>query len=265
MINTSISNIAWPAGIRERIYALLSREGVKGVEMALTKIAPWDVLDYASIAAEKQLIESYGLVVSSYQAIYFGLPELQLLADQDSFEKLKAHTVHVAQLAEKLSGGGVGVFGAPRNRRRGALNEDDAFELGADRFATLAEAVAPFGFVLGLEPAPTEYGGDFLQTTFACAQMVRTVAHQALQLHVDTGCLSLSAENVSHAIGSNADIIAHVHLSKPNLAPLNGSEIEFEKVFGALKTINYQSWVAIEMRETDNPEQAVCESLRLFD
>lgn len=264
MNRSSISNIAWPAEIREQVYALLRREGVPGVEMAPTKIAPWDKLDPDSVAAEKKLIESYGLVVSSYQAIYFGLPEIQLLADETSFERLKQHTIRVAQLAEKLSNGGVGVFGAPRNRRRGALNEDDAFRLGADRFALLAEAVAPFRFVLGLEPAPTEYGGDFLQTTSACARMVRAVSHQSLRLHIDTGCLSLSGEDVSQIISSNADIIAHVHLSKPNLVALNGSKLEFQDIFEALKSINYQSWVTIEMRETDNPEQAICEALSLF-
>ncbi len=188
----SVSNIAWPAETRERIYALLSREGVSGIEMAPTKIGPWETLEKNAIAAEGRLIASYGLVVSSYQAIFFGRSDLQLLGDNGSFEKMKEHTVRVAQIAEQLSGGGVGVFGAPRNRRRGALDEQDAFDLGVERFGRLAEAIAPYGFVLGLEPAPAEYEGDYLQTTTACAQMVRAVSHPSLQLHIDTGCLELA-------------------------------------------------------------------------
>jgi len=261
---SSVSNIAWPAELRERIYALLRREGVAGIEMAPTKIAPWEALDTDTIAAEKRLIASYGLVVSSYQAIFFGMPDLQLLGDKASFEKMRAHTLRVARIAEQLSGGGVGVFGAPRNRRRGPLDERDAFDLGAERFGLLAETIAPHGFVLGLEPAPTEYGGDYLQTTADCARMVRTVSHPSLRLHIDTGCLELAGDEISKVVGANTDLIAHVHLSKPNLVPISDAEERFSELFRVLASSDYQSWIAIEMRETDRPEQAVHEALAVL-
>ncbi|WP_279356647.1 sugar phosphate isomerase/epimerase family protein [Methylobacterium indicum] len=261
---SSISNIAWPSSSREHIYGLLSRSGVAGIEMAPTKIRPWDDLTPADLATERQLLASCGLVVSSYQAIFFGLPELQLLGDGDSFERMRRHTVRVAQIAEQLSGGGVGVFGAPRNRQRGALTEREAFDLGTERFSLLAEDIAPYSFALSLEPAPAEYGGNFLQTTTDCARMVRKVGRQNFRLHLDTGCLKLSGEDTLTVIQKYADLIGHVHLSQPNLAPIQTTEKRFADLTSGLKSIKYSAWLAIEMREAPDPEQAIRQAIAVL-
>lgn len=252
----SVSNIAWPSEARESIYALLKDLGVTGIEVALTKIAAWDRLTDDVLARERYVLDSFGLTVSSYQALYFGRPELQLLGTDEEFGLLLQHTVRVAQAAQRLSDGGVGVFGAPRNRRRGVMSEADAFSLGQQRFGALAEAVAPFGFSLALEPAPTPYGGDFLETSAVCTAMVRAVAHPAFRLQIDTGCLALTGEDAASVVMGNADIIGHVHLSRPHLSPIE-TGAGLHSVLLGLARADYSGWVAIEMRETADPTDAV--------
>lgn len=262
-LKLSISNIAWPKEIRHEIYALLSRNGVTGIEVAPTKIAPWDDLTELVLMAERDLMATFGLKVSSYQALYFGCPGLALLEDESAFEALLKHTVRVARVSERLSHGGAGVFGAPRNRLRGRLGEPEAFDLGAERFLRLAEAVSSYGFTIMLEPAPPEYGGDFLRTEQECAAMVQQVAHRAFQLHVDTGCLTLANEDGLQIVTEYHDLIGHVHLSQPSLVPLEMSAVPtYTNFLRSLREVAYSGWTAIEMRETEEPIQAVDAAIR---
>lgn len=262
-LKLSISNIAWPADIRHEVYGLLSRNGVTGIEVAPTKIAPWDDLTEAVLVAERDLMATFGITVSSYQALYFGCSGVALLEDEAAFEALLKHTVRIARVAEHLSQGGGGVFGAPRNRLRGRLDEAEAFELGAERFTKLAEAVSPHNFTIMLEPAPPEYGGDFLRTERDCAAMVQHVAHPAFRLHVDTGCLTLAGEDGAEIVTAYHDLIGHVHLSQPSLAPVEMSAAPaYADLLRALHGVGYGGWTAIEMRESDQPMQAVEVAIR---
>ena len=258
----SVSNIAWSNESRHAIFSFLSENGVGAVEIAPTKIAAWELLDEPAILSELGILRSYGLEASSYQALFFGRPDCHLLGDAQGFEKLKAHTVKVAQLAERMSQGGPGVFGAPQNRLRGPLTELEAADLGAERLSRLAEAVAPYGFVLALEAAPAEYGGNFLMTAAACVAMVRTVDHSALRLHLDAGCLALTGESGPDLVLQNAEILGHVHLSKPGLTPIERTDgPTYTKLLGTLSASGYCGWTAIEMREAADAVSAVKEAV----
>lgn len=258
MSRLSVSNIAWPHSDRRAIYSDLATAGFQGVEVALTKFASWDELDHDKVIIERELLEIYDLSVSSYQSLYFGRPDLQLLGDTDSYDALVEHTIRVASLAEAMSGGGPGVFGAPRNRLRGKLDEKSAFDLGADRLCKLANAVAPMGFVLVLEPAPPQYGGDFLMTEAACAEMVRQVNHPSLRLHVDIGCIALAGEVRDEIVENHIDIIEHVHISKPQLAPVGVDDRPRNlSLLQLLSGLDYKGWVAIEMREVMDSHAAL--------
>ncbi|WP_238282868.1 sugar phosphate isomerase/epimerase family protein, partial [Methylobacterium goesingense] len=182
---------------------------------------------------------------------------------EPAFEALLKHTVRVARMAEQLSQGGGGVFGAPRNRLRGRLSEAEAFELGAERFAKLAKAVSSYGFTIMLEPAPPEYGGDFLRTERDCAAMVQCVAHPAFRLHVDTGCLTIAGEDGAEIVAKYHNLIGHIHLSQPSLAPVEMSAMPtFACLLRSLREAAYSGWTAIEMRESDLPMQAVEVAIR---
>lgn len=249
----SISNIAWPHADREHVYNAIKQNGVDGVEIALTKIAPWADLNRDIVLGEKALIRECGLEVSSYQAIYFGCPHLQLFGEQDVFDAMLSHTRNVSHLAYVLSGGGVGVFGAPRNRLRGNLSQQEAFDIGRERLRLLAEVSFDCNFVLALEAAPQEYGGDFLENTNECADMVSAVNHPGLRLHLDTGCVQIAEKSDFPSSFLFSQEFAHVHLSMPYLEPISSGDTALIKSICSILAQNkYTGWLAIEMRETEN-------------
>jgi len=248
----SASNIAWPTDSRTEIYRLLSSCGFAGVEIAPTKFSAWEGLNSAVAVEEGKRLSDYGLTASSYQAILFGRPDAQLLGSQASFTELKDHLKVLGEFAAKLSGGGPAVFGAPKNRLRNGLDEQASFSLGRDRFHELAETCYDYGLVLVLEPAPEFYGGDFLTTTDACADMVRAVDHPGFKLHIDTGCAVLEKAELAELAGRHGSIVGHVHLSRPNLVPFTPEDLDLPGAAASLSGYGYPGWYTLEMRETEN-------------
>jgi sugar phosphate isomerase/epimerase len=250
----SASNIAWPVDATEQVYTLLSEAGFDGVEVALTKFGTWEQLNEERIRSACARIKAHGLRVSSFQALYFGKPEAQLLAGPDEFDLMLQHTLFVAKMAELMGEQAACVFGAPRNRSKGDLSDVAAFELGAQRLRTLAEEVHPFGLTLVLESAPPAYNGDFLTTIEACADMVYTVDHPALRLHLDMGCASMSGESPVAIVERHAGILHHLHLSRQNLVAFDNSMADdLDKLSSALDEVDYNGYAAIEMRESAQP------------
>lgn len=247
-MRVSVSNLAFGPELREAAYARLAAAGAQGVEVAPTRLAPWEDLTPALCRTEAGALARAGLEASSLQAILFGKSELQLLKGAESFRDLLKHIRLVAEYGEAL-GARVAVFGAPRNRNRGERPLKDAEALAEERFWALGQAVAPFGLVLGLEPVPAYYGGDFLQTAEEVNRMVRRVDHPHIRLHLDTGCVMLGGGSIAHAIEEGADVLAHFHAAEPDLGPYETPASPHPEAAEALCSVGYDGWVAIEMAE----------------
>ena len=258
----SLSNLALPAGTTTAELAGLVALGARGVEVAPTRIAPWDELDAPRLAAYRGQLASAGLAVSSLQALLFGTSGLHLLQDEAAFVAMGEHLRRVAAIGAEL-GAGIGVFGSPRNRLRGDLAADAAWDLGRERLRRLAEWVhGEAGFALGLEPVPAAYGGDYLGSYQEVVQMVRDVDHPGLRVHLDTGCVLLGGGDIGAAVAAAGDLLGHFHIAEPQLGRFTTPSAEHGKAAAALHTAGYAGWRAIEMLQQDpDPMDAVREAL----
>lgn len=244
----AVSNLAWPLEAQGAALALLARHGAAGVEVAPTRIAAWDAITPALLQTFRASLAAEGLQTSSLQAIYYGRPQAQLLGDAAGFAAMAEHTRQVASIAAEL-GAGVAVFGAPRNRACGDMAPDRAFALGAERLRTLGEIVHPAGLVLGIEPVPAHYQGDFLMRAADAAAMVRAVDHPGIRLHLDSACVLLGGDQIADAIRTDAPLLAHMHMAEPDLAGFATPVADHAAASTALHAIGYDRWLAIEMRE----------------
>ncbi len=237
--------------------------GLRGVEVAPTRLAPWPELTPARIRAHRQALAEVGLIVPSLQAILFGAEGVALLGDVAAYARLLEHLRHVAAVASEY-GARIAVLGAPRQRARGAMAEADAFALGAERLRGCAEAcMAEAGLVLALEPVPTHYGSDFLLGAAEAEAMVRQVAHPGLRLHLDTGCALLGGDNIGTAITAGADVLAHMHIAEPDLAGFLSPRAAHTEAAAALQVAGYSRWRSIEMRQAPD-WRAACEAALRF-
>lgn len=262
MTRLSVSSLAWPADREKEAFQRLVTLGVAGVEIAPTRLAPWDAMTPSLLTDYRGRIEAAGLKVSSLQAILFGRDDVHLLRDAAAFRRLQDHMHRVSDVAATL-GGGVMVFGSPRNRSVGDLPAAEAWALGCERFAVLGQIAADRGIVLGLEPVPRFYGGDFLTSWQDVLRMTEEVDSPGIRVHLDTGCVHLGEGSIAEAIAASKHVLAHFHAAQPNLSDFANPLPNHTDAAEALRRIGYDRWVAIEMREqADDPLAAIETAVR---
>lgn len=265
----SISNLAFPVDQKEIAYERLSRAGAVGIEIAPSRVQPWEQLSSRAGADERRRLQAHGLEPSSLQAIFYGRPELQLLGDLAAFNEMRDHVVRLGEYANAL-GVNVAVFGAPRHRNRGGLELTAAFALGAERLTLLGESLEGSGLALGMEPIPARYNGDFLQGYGEVIEIVEYIDHPNIGLHLDTGCVLLNNDNIEDAIFAGSDRLIHFQAAEPDLGNFDTIVADHSGAGIALRSVGYDRWVAIEMLEQGEgdiaaAERAVAFALRTYN
>lgn len=244
----AVSNLAFPAEGREQTYAEMRALGVQGVEIAPTRLQPWDEANPDAGRSERRRLQEAGLEASSLQAIFYGQPHLQLLGDHAGFEAMRDHVARLGDYSDAL-GARAAVFGAPAHRNRRDMEADAAWELGVRRLRDLGRALEGADLVLGIEPIPARYKGDFLETFQEVIAMVRQVDHPKIRLHLDTGCVMLGGGDIAEAISLGADLLVHFQAAEPDLGSFETVQSPHAAAGTALLEVGYDGWVAIEMLE----------------
>lgn len=252
----TISNIAWTDAVDQEVLSSLPDWGVTAVEVAPTRIWPnWDGTEQDAIAY-RETLQKQGLTCSSLQAIVYNQPDLKLFGTASERAGLVNHLKRVADLAAAL-GAGPMVFGAPKNRDRGDLDEKTAFRQAADVFAEVGDYCHQKGVCLCLEPNPTEYGCNFITHSSSGVELVRQVNSPGFRLHLDAAGMYLAWEEISQSLEQAIDVLEHVHISEPNLGNFASPKIDHRQMASTLKALGWDKWISIEMRATDTPIESV--------
>lgn len=260
IVKLTISNIAWAANQENDVFSLLPLYGVTAVEVAPTRI--WPEWEYGAkeVVAYRNFLQDHGLVCSSLQAILYQQPHLKVFGTATERADLIAHLKRVANLAADL-GARAMVFGAPKNRDRGDLDEQTAMEQAADLFAIAGEYCHQNQVCLCLEPNPVNYGCNFITNSQSGAELVRLVNSPGFRLHLDAAGMHLAGEEPSLAITAAADVLEHIHVSEPNLGTFSQPQVNHAHIAAALRNIGWEQWISIEMRATEQPIESIKEAL----
>jgi D-psicose/D-tagatose/L-ribulose 3-epimerase len=216
----SISNIAWEPAEDTAVAALLQARGVDAIDVAPGKyFADVTAATAADIATVRQQWAAHGITLWGMQALLYGTSGLNVFGDANVQAHLLQHLDHVFRIAA-----GLGIrrltFGSPKARNRTGLSDAQAFAVGAKFFARLATAAAAHEVCLCLEPNPAASGCNFLTDSDSTLALVRSIDHPNLRMQLDSGALTMNAEEPEAVIAAAAPYIGHVHISEPHLAVL---------------------------------------------
>jgi sugar phosphate isomerase/epimerase len=262
-----ISNIAWSREEDEAFYELLREEGVRWLEIAPKRI--WDepeAVPESTVRAWAEGLRERRIEVRSFQAILFGRPELELFSAPERRSDLMDYLRKMVELAS-WCGARPLVFGSPKNRLRGDLSPELALKIAAPFFRELGDFAASRNCAFVMEANPPGYGCDFVTTLEEMRTLVSAVDSPGFLSHLDLGGVEMAGESLDGA--PPAFFVAHVHLSRPYLAPVDdGGEELAAQLAGKLRENRYNGGVVIEMKRPDSPHQKAREALsvarRLF-
>ena len=245
----AVSNIAWAAEEEPEMARVLSDLGVQHVEIAPPKVFPDPLL--ASEMAWRQYSQfwhDHGITIVAFQSLLFGRPECTLFGDK----KGRTRLINVLSRFINIAGE-VGVerlvFGSPKNRQvPPEMSLGEARDIAADVFSSLGVVAADSGTCLCIEPNPSVYDCNFVTTAAAGLELVETVGNPGFGLHLDSACMALAGDPVINAVNAAGVNLRHFHVSAPNLGALEDIEVDHASAAAALRSINYDGFVSIEMR-----------------
>ncbi|MNQ77456.1 Xylose isomerase-like TIM barrel [compost metagenome] len=190
------------------------------------------------------------------QALLFGTTGLNVFGSAESQAALLKHLEAVCRIGAGLGATRV-VFGSPKNRDRSGLNDQEALDMAIPFFRQLGDIAQASGVMICLEPNPTCYGANFMTTSAETAQVVRCVAHPAIQMQLDTGALTINCENSLVVLHDCSELIGHIHASEPDLVPLGDGCTEHRLMAAALSQYLPSHIVSIEMVATKDESHVV--------
>jgi sugar phosphate isomerase/epimerase len=146
-------------------------------------------------------------------------------------------------------------------------NRQQAIDLFVEILKPLAEHAYREGVMLLIEPEP----GLLLETTDQYLEVAEKVDSPAIGLNFDVGHAYCVSEDIPASIKKAASHIRHFHLEDiaatrhhHHLIPGHGA-IDFADVFRAIKAINYDGWLTVELYpNVDDPDGAAREALEVL-
>ncbi|MGB0660441.1 MAG: sugar phosphate isomerase/epimerase family protein [Mangrovicoccus sp.] len=256
----AVSNLAWPAELRDQAYVLLARAGITGLEIAPSLFFPQSADPYrpseAELHAAHQAAKAAGLRLVSMQSLLYGVSGAQLFGDPAEQAEFIAAMQRSIRLAGRLGIENL-VFGAPKMRSFPAKwRQDQAISHAAEVFNKLADFAQAEGTRLTIEAVAAEHGTNFLTHGQEALDFLRHLDHPSLGWTLDLGNMASNDETaqIPELIGQAGSLLTHIHVSAPQLGIAPSSVTQMCRVFEALEACGYGRAVSIEMlAQSDDP------------
>lgn len=166
--------------------------------------------------------------------------------DESVRRKTSLYLKELIKLCSDL-GGSVMVLGSPLQRNFPSdMTHDQAMENAADVLRPLHNDLVNHGVAIAIEPlGPVE--GNFLNTASDGVQLVDMIQSPSVRLHLDVKAMSSEAIPIDQIVRDNAHYMIHFHANDANRLGPGMGEIDQRPIFKALKDIQYQGWVSVEV------------------
>ncbi len=143
------------------------------------------------------------------------------------------------------------IFGSPKQR---GLEEGmpyaKAFDNAREVFTKVLPVLEARGVTLCMEQlAPTET--DFCSTVAQTVELIDAIGHPNFQLVLDTKAMTKEPLSRPDTIKKYAKYLRHYHANDENLKGPGFGRVNFAPIIQALKNINYDGYVSVEVFDFD--------------
>lgn len=249
----SISNIAWRPKDRVKVYNFLKTQEISQIEIAPKLLLNSEKnifsLNKKIISRYLNELKVYNLRIVSMQSLLYKTKNCFLFGTVKERKNLIDQIKKICILAKNLEIENL-VFGSPKNRIiPKTLSNVDVEKIAIETFKIINKIARTNNIILSLEPNPSVYGTNFLNTFKETSILVKKMNLSNVKMILDLGEIQINKNihNLNYLIRNNIEIINHVHISEPFLKPLTNKKVIL-KLLRILKKYNYKKFVSIEMR-----------------
>lgn len=156
-------------------------------------------------------------------------------------------------------GGKVIIFGSPKQRNvRRDVTYNQAFAWAREIFEAAMPLCEQYGVTICMEQL-THLETNFCQTPEETVELIHAVNHPNFQLLLDTKAMAYLPESREFYIKKYAAHLKHYHANDENLEGPGFGDTDFAPVFKALKEIDYDGYVSVEVFKFDPGPEAIAQ------
>lgn len=147
---------------------------------------------------------------------------------------------------------------------RDGVSRDVQLENCVKALRTIAPMAEAEGLCIVVEPLNrlVDHPGYFLNTSADAFELIRRVDSPAVRVLFDIYHQQITEGNLIRNITSNIDLIGHFHIAdNPGRCEPGTGEINYPKVFEAIKEAGYGGWLAFECGRTVESDE-IAEKMR---
>ncbi|MFI6567175.1 sugar phosphate isomerase/epimerase family protein [Streptomyces sp. NPDC050534] len=122
--------------------------------------------------------------------------------------------------------------------------------------AELGEHARKEGVTLFLEPL-NRYEDHMVNRLEQAADLIRTTGLDSVRIGIDSYHMNIEETDPAAAILAHADVIGHAQVSDSNRFQPGAGHLDWPAWLGALHTMDYPGYLALECRLTGDPAEAV--------
>lgn len=230
---------------------------VKDVGYDGMEIAPFTFADDVNAISAQQRAEirkaaaDAGLEIIGLHWLMIGPEGIHLTtADQATRDRTARYLIDLANCCADLGGTRM-IFGSPKQRNlEDGVTYEEAFDNAREVFESALPTLEQCGVVLCMEQlAPNET--DFCSTAEQTVALIDAVGHPNFQLILDTKAMKDEPLSRPDTIKKYAKYLKHYHANDENLKGPGFGRVNFAPIIKALKDIDYQDYVSIEVFDFD--------------
>ena len=244
--NETFYGLKWP---QAKIFDFAAQCGYQGVE-----IAPFTLnTDITKVSAKertalRKAADRAGVQICGLHWILSKTTGLHLTTTDRAMRKRTA--VYLGELARFCAemGGDVMIFGSPKQRN---LPPGMSMVEGLRNATEVLQAVSPVlektGVTIAMEPLASNET-NFLMNSDAAVRFAKQVGSPNVKMMLDCKAMwPTEPRPIPEVIHRQKDWSVHFHANDPNLQGPGFGELDFMPIFKALKEVNFDRWVSVEV------------------
>jgi sugar phosphate isomerase/epimerase len=240
------------------VFDYCARIGYDAVE-----IAPFTLAKYVTEipAAERARIRAAaaraGIAISGIHWVLVQAEGMYLTSpDVATRERTAKYFCDLADFCADL-GGRVIVVGSPKQRSLlPGVTTAQAWAWALEVFRPAVERAAQRGVTICFEPLPAE-DTNFINTAAEAVRFTRELASPHFKVILDVRAMSHEVKEIPQIIRESRGEFAYVHANDTNLKGPGFGAIDFVPIAAALREVNYDGVVSVEVFKFDEGPEAI--------